>query len=78
MNDWGWRIPFLIAIPLGVVGLWIRTRLDDTPRFAAIELQDKKATRAGRVAVPHQLEALPSASVCRSCCSPRTTSPTST
>ena len=44
MNDWGWRVPFLIAIPLGVVGLWIRSRLADTPRFAAIELQEKKAS----------------------------------
>ena len=33
MEDWGWRVPFLIAIPLGVVGLLIRARLHDSPQF---------------------------------------------
>ncbi len=38
MSGWGWRIPFLLAAPLGVVGLYIRLRLDDSPKF--IELRD--------------------------------------
>lgn len=33
MNDWGWRIPFLIAGPLGCVGLYLRTHLEDSPEF---------------------------------------------
>lgn len=33
MASWGWRIPFLLAAPLGVVGLYIRLRLDDSPEF---------------------------------------------
>ncbi|WP_368543348.1 MFS transporter [Enterobacter soli] len=33
MADWGWRIPFLLAAPLGLVGLYLRTRLQDTPEF---------------------------------------------
>lgn len=33
MNSYGWRIPFLIAGVLGVVGLYIRMRLGDTPEF---------------------------------------------
>ncbi|MGC7093667.1 MFS transporter [Amycolatopsis lurida] len=37
MADWGWRIPFLIAGPLGVVGLYLRNRLEDTPVFLEIE-----------------------------------------
>lgn len=44
MQDWGWRIPFLIAVPLGGVGLWIRARLADTPRFAAMEEKEEKAS----------------------------------
>ncbi|WP_211233352.1 MFS transporter [Brevibacterium album] len=36
MHDWGWRIPFLVAGPLGVVGLYIRARLEETPEFAAL------------------------------------------
>jgi MHS family proline/betaine transporter-like MFS transporter len=37
MTAWGWRIPFLIAGPLGAVGLYIRLRLEDTPEFRALE-----------------------------------------
>ncbi|GAB3305839.1 MFS transporter [Pseudoclavibacter terrae] len=33
MTDFGWRIPFLIAIPLGVIAVWIRLRLPETPSF---------------------------------------------
>jgi MHS family proline/betaine transporter-like MFS transporter len=33
MAEWGWRLPFLIAAPLGLVGLYLRRRLDDTPVF---------------------------------------------
>lgn len=30
MESWGWRIPFLLALPLTVFCLWIRTRVDET------------------------------------------------
>jgi len=33
MNSWGWRIPFLIAAPLGLVGFYLRNKLEDTPAF---------------------------------------------
>lgn len=35
MADWGWRLPFLIAAPLGLIGLYLRSKLDDTPVFRA-------------------------------------------
>ncbi len=41
MQDWGWRIPFLIAGPLGLVGLYLRSRLEDTPVFRELEQEDK-------------------------------------
>ncbi|BCI54425.1 MFS transporter [Mycolicibacterium litorale] len=44
MDSFGWRIPFLIAAPLGLVGLYIRLRLDDTPQFAALTEADRVAT----------------------------------
>ncbi|KUI29776.1 MFS transporter [Mycobacterium sp. GA-2829] len=43
MDSYGWRIPFLIAAPLGLVGLYIRLRLDDTPQFAALSETDRVA-----------------------------------
>ncbi len=33
MLDWGWRIPFFIAAPLGVFGLYVRLKLEETPAF---------------------------------------------
>ncbi|WP_220094307.1 MFS transporter [Cryobacterium soli] len=37
LNNWGWRLPFLLAAPLGLVGLYMRSRLEDTPEFLAIK-----------------------------------------
>ncbi len=37
LGSWGWRIPFLLAGPLGLIGLYIRLRLEDTPEFRALE-----------------------------------------
>jgi MFS transporter, MHS family, proline/betaine transporter len=31
--SWGWRIPFLIAAPLGLIGLYVRLRLEETPAY---------------------------------------------
>lgn len=36
MDSWAWRIPFLVAVPLGAVGFYIRSKLEDTPRFQAV------------------------------------------
>ncbi|MET9020637.1 MFS transporter [Actinopolymorpha sp. NPDC004070] len=33
MLSWGWRIPFLIALPIGLTGLYLRLRLEETPAF---------------------------------------------
>jgi MHS family proline/betaine transporter-like MFS transporter len=33
MADWGWRLPFLVAAPLGLIGLYLRSKLEDTPVF---------------------------------------------
>ncbi|SEE25587.1 MFS transporter, MHS family, proline/betaine transporter [Streptomyces sp. KS_5] len=37
MESWGWRVPFLVAGPLGLVGLYLRLRLDETPAFRKLE-----------------------------------------
>ncbi|WP_310431360.1 MFS transporter [Streptomyces sp. 3330] len=33
MLSWGWRIPFLIAGPLGAIGLYMRLKLEESPAF---------------------------------------------
>ncbi|NWK78380.1 MFS transporter [Aquitalea sp. LB_tupeE] len=37
LADWGWRLPFLIAAPLGLVGWYLRNRLAETPAFRVLE-----------------------------------------
>lgn len=33
MESYGWRLPFLLAAPLGFIGWYIRIKLEDTPKF---------------------------------------------
>jgi MHS family proline/betaine transporter-like MFS transporter len=42
MVDWGWRVPFFVAGPLGLVGLYMRLRLEETPAF----LREQEAAAA--------------------------------
>lgn len=37
MSSWGWRIPFLAAAPTGLIGLYLRMNLGETPAFCALE-----------------------------------------
>jgi MHS family proline/betaine transporter-like MFS transporter len=37
MASWGWRVPFLLALPLGLIGFYIRVRLEESPEFRALE-----------------------------------------
>ncbi|MFD1538299.1 MFS transporter [Nonomuraea guangzhouensis] len=37
MEAYGWRIPFLLAIPLGLTGIYIRKRISDTPNFTRLQ-----------------------------------------
>lgn len=58
MLDWGWRIPFLMAGPLGVVGLYLRLKLEDSPVFQALENAADVAESPLRSAVEHWREML--------------------
>ncbi|MCW2819128.1 MAG: ral substrate transporter [Marmoricola sp.] len=46
--SWGWRIPFFVALPLGLVGVYLRTRLADTPAYAALEREADEREREHR------------------------------
>ncbi|WP_227566133.1 MFS transporter [Acinetobacter bereziniae] len=37
LQTWGWRIPFLISGVLGVIAFYIRTQMEDTDEFKALE-----------------------------------------
>lgn len=37
MAEWGWRIPFLLAIPLGLFGFYLRFKMEESPLFAEAE-----------------------------------------
>jgi MFS transporter, MHS family, shikimate and dehydroshikimate transport protein len=41
--SWGWRLPFLASALLIVVGVFIRTRLDETPAFERMRATKKTA-----------------------------------
>lgn len=37
LQAWGWRLPFLLALPLGGVGIYLRTRVAETPAFREVQ-----------------------------------------
>ncbi|MEV0277198.1 MFS transporter [Streptomyces sp. NPDC050610] len=44
MNQWGWRVPFLVAGPIGLIGLYLRMKLEDTPAFQKLEEENASPT----------------------------------
>lgn len=43
MSSWGWRIPFLVAAPLGLVGVYLRLRMEETPAFREVLAESASA-----------------------------------
>ncbi|XAS64289.1 MFS transporter [Micrococcaceae bacterium Sec5.8] len=35
MEQWGWRIPFLLAGPLGLIAVYFRSKIEESPQFQA-------------------------------------------
>ncbi|SHF47109.1 MFS transporter, MHS family, proline/betaine transporter [Jatrophihabitans endophyticus] len=48
LHDWAWRIPFFVALPLGVAGVYLRSRLADTPAYAALEKESEEKEKANK------------------------------
>ena len=47
MSTWGWRVPFMIAAPLGMVGVYLRTKLEETPVFQELEKSGREEEKVG-------------------------------
>lgn len=41
LSLWGWRVPFVLGFVLGIVGLYLRLRMPETPYFLAIQAENK-------------------------------------
>ncbi|WP_313812812.1 MFS transporter [Glutamicibacter sp.] len=48
MEGFAWRIPFLVALPLGAIALWFRSRIEDTPAFKEAQEAAQKAGEDAR------------------------------
>ncbi|UNM95826.1 MFS transporter [Ignatzschineria rhizosphaerae] len=42
--DGGWRIPFIMSFALVLVGVWVRSRLPETPEFTKTSKKEQKST----------------------------------
>ncbi|MDA0564233.1 MFS transporter [Streptomonospora sp. S1-112] len=54
MTDWGWRVPFLLCVPLTLLCLWARIKLEDTPDFREMEARAEVARAPFRSVLRHR------------------------
>lgn len=45
MESWGWRVAFWVALPLGLIGLYMRSNIDESHAFEAV--QESREERVG-------------------------------
>ncbi|MEV6322882.1 MFS transporter [Nocardia sp. NPDC051787] len=58
MLNWGWRVPFLLAAPLGLAALYIRLKLEDTPIFTEMKEEGDIAQAPTREALRRNKRAI--------------------
>jgi MFS family permease len=51
LGDWGWRLAFLLTLPMGLGALWLRLRLEETPAFRSDPAREVPPAREVRAAV---------------------------
>lgn len=58
MADWGWRVPFVLALPLGLIGLYLRMAVRESPRFDALVRENRVEPHPLRDTLRHHRPAL--------------------
>lgn len=58
LNSWGWRLLFLLALPLGLAGLYLRIKLEDTPEFQKIKQKGEVTKKPLRTSISRWWKAL--------------------
>lgn len=53
-ESWGWRVPFLLGIIIGFVGLYIREHCEESPVYAAARREGALSDRPVRDALVHE------------------------
>jgi len=51
MNEWGWRVPFIVGGLLGAIGLYVRSKLEETPEYENISEEVRAETKPLKLAV---------------------------
>ncbi|MGZ4514937.1 MAG: MFS transporter [Mycobacterium sp.] len=44
MLAWGWRIPFLLAAPLGLIAVYLRRRIDESPDYEEMHARQQETS----------------------------------
>lgn len=57
-ESWGWRVPFMVGLLIGPVGLWIRRHLDETDAFLEAQKQPAERRSIGAMLRNHLREVL--------------------
>jgi MFS family permease len=58
LDGWGWRVPFLLGLVIGPVGLYIRRNLDETDAFIEARAAPQQVVSLGTVIARHFREAM--------------------
>src|SRR5580658_9752126 len=58
LDSWGWRVPFLVGLIIGPVGLYVRSRLDETEVFVASRRGADENQALGAAVAAHARETL--------------------
>jgi MFS family permease len=58
LNGWGWRLPFLLGLIIGPLGLYLRRNLDETSAFLQSSQSSTSKQASGKLLASHAKEML--------------------